>query len=186
MAVVLDEYGGTSGLITMEDLLEEIVGDIYDEFDEQEEQDIMPLEENLWRIQGGAPLDEINEALHVSLPEDEEFDTLGGLIYSRLTTIPEDGATPCVDAFGLHIQVEKVEDRRVVSALVRTAREAGVDYAIDVYPYYGSDVEVTLRAGHDVRHGLIGPGVYASHGYERTHLDGIYNTFALLKAYLAQ
>ena len=119
MAVVLDEYGGTSGLITMEDLLEEIVGDIYDEFDEQEEQDIMPLEENLWRIQGGAPLDEINEALHVSLPEDEEFDTLGGLIYSRLTTIPEDGATPCVDAFGLHIQVEKVEDRRVVSALVR-------------------------------------------------------------------
>ena len=119
MAVVLDEYGGTSGLITMEALLEEIVGDIYDEFDEQEEQDIMPLEENLWRIQGGAPLDEINEALHVSLPEDEEFDTLGGLIYSRLTTIPEDGATPCVDAFGLHIQVEKVEDRRVVSALVR-------------------------------------------------------------------
>ena len=119
MAVVLDEYGGTSGLITMEDLLEEIVGDIYDEFDEKEEQDIMPLEENLWRIQGGAPLDEINEALHVSLPEDEEFDTLGGLIYSRLTTIPEDGATPCVDAFGLHIQVEKVEDRRVVSALVR-------------------------------------------------------------------
>lgn len=119
MAVVLDEYGGTSGLITMEDLLEEIVGDIYDEFDEQEEQDIMPLEENLWRIQGGAPLDEINEALHVSLPEDEEFDTLGGLIYSRLTTIPEDGATPCVDAFGLHVQVEKVEDRRVVSALVR-------------------------------------------------------------------
>ena len=119
MAVVLDEYGGTSGLITMEDLLEEIVGDIYDEFDEQEEQDIMPLEEILWRIQGGAPLDEINEALHVSLPEDEEFDTLGGLIYSRLTTIPEDGATPCVDAFGLHIQVEKVEDRRVVSALVR-------------------------------------------------------------------
>ena len=79
----------------------------------------MPLEENLWRIQGGAPLDEINEALHVSLLEDEEFDTLGGLIYSRLTTIPEDGATPCVDAFGLHIQVEKVEDRRVVSALVR-------------------------------------------------------------------
>ena len=119
MAIVLDEYGGTSGLITMEDLLEEIVGEIYDEFDEQEAQDIQPLEENLWRIQGGAPLDEINEALHVSLPEDEEFDTLGGLIYSRLTTIPEDGATPCVDAFGLHLQVEKVEDRRVVSALVR-------------------------------------------------------------------
>ena len=67
---------------------------------------------------------------------------------------------------------------------MRTAREAGVDYAIDVYPYYGSDVEVTLRAGHDVRHGLIGPGVYASHGYERSHADGVQNTFRLLQAYL--
>lgn len=72
----------------------------------------------------------------------------------------------------------------LTTALVRTAREAGVDYAIDVYPYYGSDVEVTLRAGHDVRHGLIGPGVYASHGYERSHVDGVQNTFRLLQAYL--
>ena len=125
MAVVLDEYGGTSGLVTMEDLLEEIVGDIYDEFDEQEAQDIQQLEENLWRIQGGAPLDEINEALHISLPVDGEFDTLGGLIYSRLTTIPENGATPCIEAFGLRVQVEKVEDRRVVSALVSKTNESG-------------------------------------------------------------
>ena len=72
----------------------------------------------------------------------------------------------------------------LTTALVRAAREAGVDYAIDVYPYYGSDVEVTLRAGHDVRHGLIGPGVYASHGYERSHADGVQNTFRLLQAYL--
>ena len=72
----------------------------------------------------------------------------------------------------------------LTTALVRAAREAGVDYAIDVYPYYGSDVEVTLRAGHDVRHGLIGPGVYASHGYERSHVDGVQNTFRLLQAYL--
>ena len=72
----------------------------------------------------------------------------------------------------------------VTTGLVRAAREAGVDYAIDIYPRYGSDVESTLSAGHDVRHGLIGPGVYASHGYERSHTDGVVNTFRLLQAYL--
>ena len=72
----------------------------------------------------------------------------------------------------------------VTTGLVNAAKKAGIDYALDIYPYYGSDVEATLRAGNDVRHGLIGPGVYASHGYERSHLDGIFNTFRLLKAYL--
>ena len=56
----------------------------------------------------------------------------------------------------------------VTSALAETAKEEGLDYAIDVYPHYGSDVEATLRAGYDIRHGLIGPGVYASHNYERS------------------
>ena len=55
---------------------------------------------------------------------------------------------------------------------------------MDVYPHYGSDVEATLSAGNDLRHGLIGSGVYASHGYERSHRDGVENTFKLLKAYL--
>ena len=72
----------------------------------------------------------------------------------------------------------------VVRALVDTARREGVDYAVDVYPYYGSDVEATLAAGHDLRHGLIGAGVYASHGYERSHVDGMENTFKLLRAYI--
>ena len=72
----------------------------------------------------------------------------------------------------------------VVTALVSAAKKAGVDYALDIYPHYGSDVEATLRAGFDLRHGLIGPGVYASHGYERSHLDGVSNTFRLLQAYL--
>ena len=70
------------------------------------------------------------------------------------------------------------------TALIHTAKERKLDYAVDVYPFYGSDVEVTLRAGHDVRHCLIGPGVYASHGYERTHVDGLGNTFELLRAYI--
>ena len=72
----------------------------------------------------------------------------------------------------------------VTSALADTAKEEGLDYAIDIYPHYGSDVEVTLRAGYDIRHGLIGPGVYASHNYERSHMDGVKNTLLLLKKYI--
>lgn len=74
----------------------------------------------------------------------------------------------------------------VVQGLVDAARRAGADYAVDVYPLYGSDVEATLRAGHDLRHGLIGPGVYASHGYERSHRDGVENTFKLIREYIGR
>ncbi len=72
----------------------------------------------------------------------------------------------------------------VVGKLIEAAKKTGADYAVDVYPFYGSDVEATLRAGYDIRHGLIGPGVYASHGYERSHMDGVYNTLKVLCGYL--
>jgi len=72
----------------------------------------------------------------------------------------------------------------VVSKLISAAKRENADYAVDVYPYYGSDVEATLSAGFDIRHGLIGAGVYASHGYERSHIDGVYNTLKVLKGYL--
>ncbi len=72
----------------------------------------------------------------------------------------------------------------VVTNLVNAAKNAGLDFAVDVYPHYGSDAEAALRAGYDCRHGLIGSGVYASHGYERTHIKGVENTFGLLKSYL--
>ena len=72
----------------------------------------------------------------------------------------------------------------VVGKLIDAAKKEGADYAVDVYPHYGSDVEVTLGAGNDVRHGLIGSGVYASHGYERSHKDGVMNTLLVLKGYL--
>ena len=72
----------------------------------------------------------------------------------------------------------------VVKRQIELAKENGIDFAVDIYPYYGSDVEATLKAGNDIRHGLIGPGVYASHGYERSHKDGVENTFRLIKAYL--
>lgn len=72
----------------------------------------------------------------------------------------------------------------VVGKLIDAAKKEGADYAVDVYPHYGSDVEATLSAGYDLRHGLIGAGVYASHGYERSHTDGVYNTLKVLKGYL--
>ena len=72
----------------------------------------------------------------------------------------------------------------VVGKLIDAAKKMEADYAVDVYPFYGSDVEATLRAGYDIRHGLIGAGVYASHGYERSHIDGVYNTLKVLCGYL--
>lgn len=72
----------------------------------------------------------------------------------------------------------------VVSALIDVAKKENLDFAIDIYPRYGSDADVALVSGHDIRHGLIGPGVYASHNYERSHIKGVMNTFLLLKSYI--
>ena len=72
----------------------------------------------------------------------------------------------------------------VVGKLIAAAKRENADYAVDVYPHYGSDVDDTLKAGADHRHGLIGSGVFASHGYERSHIDGVYNTLLVLKGYL--
>ena len=118
MSIVVDEYGGTSGLVTMEDLLEEIVGNIYDEFDPQEDKDIEPVGDNHWRVSGSAELEALAEALDVSFPEEEESDTLGGLVFAQLSVIPEDGSTFEVDAHGLHIKVTRFTDRRVEQAIV--------------------------------------------------------------------
>ena len=73
---------------------------------------------------------------------------------------------------------------QVVGKLIDAAKKTEADYAVDVYPHYGSDVEATLCSGVDIRHGLIGSGVYASHGYERSHIDGVYNTLKVLTGYL--
>lgn len=71
----------------------------------------------------------------------------------------------------------------MTSRLIEAAEKTGADYAVDIYPHYGSDAEATLRAGHDFRHGLIGPGVYSSHGYERSHIAGVENTIRLLTGF---
>ncbi|MDO4460240.1 MAG: M42 family metallopeptidase, partial [Clostridia bacterium] len=74
-------------------------------------------------------------------------------------------------------------DYEVTTNLIKKAEEYGIDYAVDIYPFYGSDADAALASGHDLKHGLIGAGVYASHGYERSHIDGVKNTIELMKAY---
>ena len=119
LAVVLDEYGELAGVITVEDLLEEIVGNIYDEFDPAEPQELEQLGENLWRVSGSLSVEDLAEELDIELPEDEDYDTVGGMLLSCLRTIPEDGSRPLVQVHGLELQAEKVEDHRIRSVLVR-------------------------------------------------------------------
>ena len=118
MAIVVDEYGGTSGIVTLEDLLEEIVGNIYDEFDPQADEEVIPLADGRLRVSGSARLDALCERLGVALDEAEDCDTLGGLVFSRLAEIPSDGERPVVECMGLRISVEQVLDRRVEWAIV--------------------------------------------------------------------
>ncbi len=117
-AIVVDEYGGMSGIVTMEDLLEEIVGNIYDEFDPKEESEIEQLDDNLWRVNGTIALYTLAEALEIDLPEELEYDTLGGMVFSQFASIPDDGAKPEVSLNGLHVQVERIVDHRIEKALV--------------------------------------------------------------------
>ncbi|CAN5706821.1 hypothetical protein BH23GEM8_BH23GEM8_13410 [soil metagenome] len=122
LAIVLDEFGGTYGLVTMEDLLEEIVGEINDEYDVAEPEFASTPEGDIL-IDGGASISEVNERFSLSLPE-EDFDTIGGYIFGALGRVPDPGDT--VDGLGddetIALQVEEIEDRRVIRVrLIRTA-----------------------------------------------------------------
>lgn len=119
LAVVVDEYGGMSGIVTMEDLLEEIVGNIYDEFDPNEDSEIECLGENTWRVNGTVDLETLVDELDLDLPLDEEYDTLGGMVFSTFSSIPEDGSTPSVQMNGLDIQVESICDHRIEKAIIK-------------------------------------------------------------------
>ena len=122
MAIVVDEYGGTTGLVTLEDLLEEIVGNIYDEFDPADVQDdITSLSDGWWRVSGSCEVEQLCETLDMELPEKvmEDFDTVGGLIFSQMSEIPADGSKPELNAYGLEIKVELIADRRVEWVLLR-------------------------------------------------------------------
>ncbi len=117
-AVVVDEYGGMSGIITMNDLLEELVGDLEDDISIPAESPLIErTDSKTWRIQGTAPLDEVSKQLGVLLP-DEDYDTFGGLVFGLLGTVPNDGSTPELEEYGLTIKVKKIKERRLESAVV--------------------------------------------------------------------
>lgn len=118
LTLVVDEYGQTSGLITMEDILEEIVGDIFDEYDKAEVF-ITPLEGGVYLLKGMAPLQDVAETLHISY--DENFDTLNGLLISLLNRIPAEGERPVVTYEGYAFHIIQVKNKMI--QLVRAAPE---------------------------------------------------------------
>lgn len=116
IAIVVDEYGGTEGIVTMEDLLESIVGNIQDEYDD-EEQEIFRVSENAFTVDGSTSIDEISDLLQVHLPEGD-YDTIAGLVVELLGKIPKPGERPSVTLKSLTFTVEEVEDRRVSKILI--------------------------------------------------------------------
>ncbi|MEO6207998.1 MAG: hemolysin family protein, partial [Candidatus Limnocylindrales bacterium] len=122
LAIVLDEYGGTAGLVTIEDLIEEIVGEIQDEYDEEEPM-IVRLSDDEARVDGRADVDDLSKLFDtdLSLDDEDEYDTVGGLIYHRIGGVPTPGDQIKVD--GLTITVETTDGRRVGKVLVVRSRD---------------------------------------------------------------
>ena len=119
MAIVLDEYGGISGIVTMNDLLEQLVGEFDDDWDLAPVNTplIERLDSKTWKLNGSAPLEDVSEAIGVSLPTDE-YDTFGGLIFGAHGVIPEDGSVFEIETAGLVIKVIEISDHRVKKAIV--------------------------------------------------------------------
>ena len=116
MAVVIDEYGGTGGIITIEDLIEEIVGNIFDEYDE-DEIEIKQINESTFDVEGSTTLDELEEDLDIKLPI-EEYDTISGFIIGQLGRIPGDGEQPEVTVDGVLYRVLKVDEKRITKVQI--------------------------------------------------------------------
>lgn len=115
IAIVVDEYGGTAGLVTMEDILEEIVGEIQDEYDLAEEEMVRKIDEENFRVSAKLSIEDLNEVLGSSLPE-KEFETVGGYIYDLVGSVPEEGKV--LQSEGLEFTVEKVSGQRIKTVKV--------------------------------------------------------------------
>ena len=129
LAIVVDEYGGTAGLVTLDDVLEEVVGEIQDEHDEQTGEQIETISPGLFSVDARIPLDELNEALDLSLPTDDySFETLGGLIFHLVGVIPEAGDKALHE--GLELTVERVENNRIRTVRVQVVQPADLDHSV--------------------------------------------------------
>ncbi|MCH2105850.1 MAG: hemolysin family protein, partial [Planctomycetes bacterium] len=119
MAIILDEYGGTSGLVTIGDVVEELVGELQDEFsDEDEPEEIREVAPGVSEIKASARVDEVNEALNLGLPEEEDYETLAGFVLSELGRIPRSGDN--FEHEGIRYEVTEASDRRVICIRVST------------------------------------------------------------------
>lgn len=118
MAIVLDEYGGTSGIITIEDLIEEIVGDINDEFDIEHDEEIKKVAENKYIVDAMLDVEFLNEELKIDLPVSEDYDSLGGYIYSILGRVPIEKDVISHDNGNVEVRVLEVDNKRIVKALI--------------------------------------------------------------------
>ncbi len=123
LAVVVDEYGGTAGIVTMEDLIEEIMGNIQDEYDEEEQPEIEIQEDDSILIEGKTPLEDVAEELEIEFPVDE-YDTLGGFIIGQMGHIPEEYENIVIDYGGYIFTVEKIEDKRIVAVKAEAKQKA--------------------------------------------------------------
>lgn len=118
MAIVADEYGGTAGIVTMEDLIEEVMGEIQDEYDGEEIPDITEVTERVTRIEGSTPLEDVAEKLDIEMPV-EEFDTLGGFLIGQLDRIPdEDEMNITVEYKGYIFRIDEIEENRIAMVTV--------------------------------------------------------------------
>lgn len=128
IAIVLDEFGGMRGVVTLNDLLEQLVGDLEDGDEPVQESDIERVDSDTWRISGAAALDDVAEQLDVSLPVDE-YETFGGFVFGNLGMVPEDGSTHELDVCNLHILVQEVQDHKLVRATVRKIEKSAEEDA---------------------------------------------------------
>ena len=118
IAIIVDEYGTTTGIITTEDLLEEIVGNIYDEYDE-EEVEFKKISENEYQVAGDLLVSDLSEYLNMDVEESDAYDTVGGLIFSCLDSVPKDNSKITIEKDGLSFTVMKIQNRRIKEVIVK-------------------------------------------------------------------
>ena len=126
IAVIVDEYGGTAGLITLEDLVESILGNIQDEYDNEEEE-ILQVSENEFTVDGTTSIGEISDLTGVELPEGD-YDTIAGLVTDLLGRIPKEDETPCVQIRNLTITVLEIEDQRLARLHITRSDPAEISH----------------------------------------------------------
>ncbi len=117
MVIIVDEYGGTSGIVTMEDLTEEIVGNISDEYDEHEVPDIEKLNDSTFFISGVAEIVDVAQSLEIGIDDEDEFDTISGFLTGQLGFVPEDGEKYEIEYNGVIFKINNVQDRRIISLI---------------------------------------------------------------------